>query len=228
MNLCVVCHNPAANEGNVRQGFGVTDATAYDGKPGEAYDMRNFIHALHAGGETNMPIVIYRTRGIYFFGSQAGLDDYIATRNWPTTRRRHLQRRRGPGHLLQGVRFHQGHHGDARRDDGRLHLHAEHHRGVAGPHRHHRRLPVGMNRCDACHADTWRPATVDPTKGVAVTVDPGVAPFGNQLNDVLWGPTGASCMSCHQSGVPTVSSGSGSTTTARAGCPPRSRTAARR
>jgi hypothetical protein len=45
---------------------------------------------------------------------------------------------------------------------------------------------------------------VDPTKGVAVTVDPGVAPFGNQLNDVLWGPTGASCMSCHQYGVQSV------------------------
>ena len=48
---------------------------------------------------------------------------------------------------------------------------------------------------------------MDPTKGVAVTVDPGTGPFGNQLNDVLRGPTGTSCMSCHQWGVPSVNFG---------------------
>jgi hypothetical protein len=35
---------------------------------------------------------------------------------------------------------------------------------------------------------------------VAVTVAAGAAPWGNQLDDVLMGPTAASCMSCHQSG----------------------------
>ncbi|HQR30141.1 MAG TPA: hypothetical protein PLL32_07005, partial [Anaeromyxobacteraceae bacterium] len=60
--------------------------------------------------------------------------------------------------------------------------------------------PQGLNNCYACHASTWVPKAVDPAKGVAMTPDPGVAPWGNQLDDVLMGPTAASCMSCHQSG----------------------------
>jgi hypothetical protein len=48
------------------------------------------------------------------------------------------------------------------------------------------RLPPASEP-SARRADTsaraWRPAAVDPTKGVAVTVDPGTGPFGNQLND---------------------------------------------
>ena len=62
--------------------------------------------------------------------------------------------------------------------------------------------PQPLNNCGACHADGWVPATVDPTKGVAVTFDAGAAPWGNQLDDLLIGPTAASCMSCHQSGDP--------------------------
>jgi len=209
VNLCVVCHNPAANEGNVRQGFGVTATTAYDGKPGEAYDMRNFVHALHAGGETNMPIVIYRTRGIFFFGSQAGLDNYIATRNWPTTGGVTCKNAEGAvvtyykvyGSIPTGNKPGVDSAGlcttGVASTDGTWQVHTA---TIVD-------YPSALNRCDACHADTWRPATVDPAKGVAVTVDPGLAPFGDQLNDVLWGPTSASCMSCHQWGVPSVNFG---------------------
>ena len=210
VNLCVVCHNPAANEGNVRQGFGVTAEEAYDGKPGEAYDMRNFIHALHAGGETDMPIVIYRTRGIYFFGSQAALANYVATRNWPTSGGISCNGAEGPVtyYIVYGSSA-TGNVPEANPDGtckttGLL-------PSTNGTWQTHTATivdyPSGLNRCDACHASTWRPATVDPTKGVAVTVDPGVGPFGNQLNDVLWGPSGASCMSCHQSGVQTTQFG---------------------
>ena len=60
--------------------------------------------------------------------------------------------------------------------------------------------PQGLNNCGACHSNGWVPAAVDPTKGVAVTPDPGVVPWGNQLDDSLKGPTAASCFSCHQSG----------------------------
>ena len=60
--------------------------------------------------------------------------------------------------------------------------------------------PQVLNNCFACHADGWKPAAVDGSKAVALTVDPGAAPWGNQLDDVLMGPTAASCMSCHQSG----------------------------
>ena len=211
VNLCIVCHNPAANEGNNRQLFGVTAATAYDGKPGEAYDLRNMIHALHAGGETNMPYVVYRTRGIYFFGSQAALDGYIADRHWPNdpTQGVTCVNAEGAtvtyykvwGSIAQGNKPGVDAQGNcttgAASTDGAWQIHNA---TIVD-------YPSGLNRCDACHASNWRPAAVDPTKGVAVTVDPGVAPFGNQLDDVLWGPTSASCMSCHQWGVPAVNFG---------------------
>ena len=194
--------------------------------------MRNFIHALHAGGETDMPIVIYRTRGIYFFGSQAALDGYIADRHWPTTGGVTCNGAEGAGHLLQGVRLHRDR-ATSRRVDATTGACTTGAASTDGAWQVHTATivdyPSALNRCDACHADAWRPATVDPTKGVAVTVDPGAAPFGNQLNDVLRGPTSASCMSCHQSGVPASQLRAGrSTPTARAGCPPRSRTAGRR
>ncbi|HET8734092.1 MAG TPA: hypothetical protein VFM45_10010, partial [Anaeromyxobacteraceae bacterium] len=204
VNLCDVCHNPAANEGNVRQGMGVTAATAYDGKPGEAYDMRNFIHALHAGGETNMPIVIYRTRGIFFFGSQAALDNYVATRHWPVSGGVTCNGAEGPTTYYTVYGSTKGTTVTRDATTGNC---------VSTPNTDKEMqphtativdYPSGLNRCGACHANGWVPSTVDPTKGVAVTVDPGVAPFNNQLNDVLWGATGASCMSCHQWGVPSV------------------------
>jgi len=39
------------------------------------------------------------------------------------------------------------------------------------------------------------PATPPPAR----SADPGAAPWGNQIDDVLMGPTTAFCMSCHQS-----------------------------
>ncbi len=78
--LCIMCHNPAANEKNNRVGMGVDASEAYDGKPGQTYDLRYMIHAIHSAGETNAPLVYYRTNGIYAFGSQAAID---ALPNWP-------------------------------------------------------------------------------------------------------------------------------------------------
>jgi OmcA/MtrC family decaheme c-type cytochrome len=80
VDLCVICHNPAANEKNVRVGLGVTASEAYDGKPGQTYDFRYMLHAIHSAGETNAPLVYYRSNGIYAFGSQAAID---ALPNWP-------------------------------------------------------------------------------------------------------------------------------------------------
>ena len=161
--------------------------------------------------------------------ARLGLDNYIATRNWPTTGGITCIGAEGEvtyykvyGSINYGTKPSRnattGACEFAPSTDGTWQIHTA---TIVD-------YPSALNRCDACHADGWRPAAVDPTKGVAVTVDPGVAPFGNQLDDVLWGPTSASCMSCHQWGVPAVNFGWRSTRTARAGCPPPSRTVGRR
>ncbi|HET7754053.1 MAG TPA: cytochrome c3 family protein [Anaeromyxobacteraceae bacterium] len=74
VELCVTCHNPAANEANNRVGMGITAANSYDGRNGQTYDLRYMIHAIHSAGETNRPLVYYRSNGIYAFGSQAAID----------------------------------------------------------------------------------------------------------------------------------------------------------
>ena len=144
VDLCVVCHNPASSDGNNRQLFGVTAATAYDGKPGETYDMRNLVHALHAGGETDMPIVIYPDPRHLLLREPGGARRLHRHAALADHRRRDLHRRRGRGHLLQGVRLDRpGQQAVAQRDDGRLRVRSQHRRRVADPHRHHRRLPDG-------------------------------------------------------------------------------------
>jgi hypothetical protein len=204
--LCSMCHNPAANETNVRVGFGVTAAEAYDGKPGESYDLRNMVHAIHSAGESGRAIVIYRTRGIYFFGSQAALDEAIANRNWPTTGGITCQGAEGPqtsykvyGSIASGTVPEANPDGTCKTTglvastDGTWQVH-----NVVLVH-----YPQPLNNCGACHSAGWTPATADGSKAVGVTVDAGAAPWGNQLDDVLQGPTATSCMSCHQSGDPT-------------------------
>ena len=82
VDLCVTCHNPASNDKNWRDSYGVTAPNSYDGKAGETYDLRTMVHAIHSSGDTAMPWVIYRgNNGVYAFGSQAALD---ALPNWPT------------------------------------------------------------------------------------------------------------------------------------------------
>jgi len=82
VDLCVTCHNPAANEKNNRVNMGVVATEAYAGKVGESYDMRNRVHAIHSAGESGQPLVDYRSNGIYFFGSKAAL---AAATSWPST-----------------------------------------------------------------------------------------------------------------------------------------------
>jgi OmcA/MtrC family decaheme c-type cytochrome len=78
--LCIMCHNEASSEQNVREGYGVDASEAYDGKAGQTYGFKTMLHAIHATGDTGAPYVIYRTRGIFAFaGSEAVL------RNWPGT-----------------------------------------------------------------------------------------------------------------------------------------------
>lgn len=78
VDLCVMCHNEASSEQNVREGYGVDATEAYDGKSGQTYGFKSMLHAFHASGEATKPIVIYRSFGIYAF---APTRDMLP--NWP-------------------------------------------------------------------------------------------------------------------------------------------------
>ncbi len=80
VEMCIMCHNEASNEQNVREGMGVVASEAYDGKAGQTYGFKSMLHAIHSAGETGAPIVIYRNRGIYAW---AGSEDLLV--NWPGT-----------------------------------------------------------------------------------------------------------------------------------------------
>ena len=81
VGMCILCHNSAANEQNVRVGMGVDPSEAYDGKIGETYEMKTMLHRIHSAGEEGSPpFVIYRNRGIYGFAT----DDSLLP-NWPGT-----------------------------------------------------------------------------------------------------------------------------------------------
>jgi len=81
VDYCLVCHNAASSEQNVRVGLGVDSSEAYDGQVGETYEMKTMVHRIHSAGEEGLPpYVIYRGRGIYGFAT----DDSLLP-NWPGT-----------------------------------------------------------------------------------------------------------------------------------------------
>jgi OmcA/MtrC family decaheme c-type cytochrome len=77
VDMCIICHNPASSDQNNRVAMGVDKSESYDGKVGQTYEFKTMLHAIHSSGETGAPIVIYRTRGIYAWGSLEAL------KNWP-------------------------------------------------------------------------------------------------------------------------------------------------
>jgi len=79
--MCILCHNSASNEKNVRVGMGVDASEAYDGKAGETFEMKTMLHRVHSAGTAGVPpYVIYRNRGIYAWAT----DDSLLP-NWPGT-----------------------------------------------------------------------------------------------------------------------------------------------
>ena len=81
VGMCILCHNSASNEKNVRVGMGVDESEAYDGKSGETFEMKTMLHRVHSAGvEGQPPYVIYRNRGIYAFAPDESL-----LPNWPGT-----------------------------------------------------------------------------------------------------------------------------------------------
>jgi OmcA/MtrC family decaheme c-type cytochrome len=181
VELCVMCHNPASNDKNWRNTYGVVASESYDGRDGMTYDLRYMVHAIHSAGETDAPWVLYRgNNGIYAFGSRAALD---ALPNWPGAGSFPVF---GSDTALDGT-------------------------AQAATTRNHNEIvvhyPRALNDCNACHADGWQMSTPNPTLSMPVTLDAGAAPWGGQLDDVLLGATASSCMSCHQSGDPAVQFG---------------------
>ena len=61
VDMCILCHNSASNEKNVRVGLGVDASEAYDGKVGETFEMKTMLHRIHSAGvEGQPPYVIYQ------------------------------------------------------------------------------------------------------------------------------------------------------------------------
>ncbi|MDJ0699747.1 MAG: hypothetical protein QNJ07_07800 [Woeseiaceae bacterium] len=81
VGMCILCHNSASNEKNVRVGMGVDESEAYDGRTGETYEMKTMLHRIHSAGvDGQPPYLIYRNRGIYAFAPDESL-----LPNWPGT-----------------------------------------------------------------------------------------------------------------------------------------------
>jgi OmcA/MtrC family decaheme c-type cytochrome len=82
VTMCVMCHNAASSEKNVRVGWGVEASEAYDGKTGETYEFKTMLHKVHSAGiEGQNPFVIYRTnQGIFAWAPEGTM-----LPNWPGT-----------------------------------------------------------------------------------------------------------------------------------------------
>jgi OmcA/MtrC family decaheme c-type cytochrome len=176
VTMCVMCHNPASSDQNNRVAMGVDKPEAYDGKVGQTYEFKSMLHALHTASEEGQkPLVIYRTRGIY-----AWAPDESLLPNWGTTPPCEKQT---PTPDIQEYRVFGG--------DPTLDVSCQ-------PFTFHApTYPRLANDCAACHKADFA-VMPDPTKAVATTLDAGVAPWNNQIDDVLQGATSAACTSCHQ------------------------------
>jgi OmcA/MtrC family decaheme c-type cytochrome len=182
VTMCVMCHNEASSEQNVRVGMGVDASEAYDGLPGQTYGFKSMLHMLHGAGLTGQkPTVIYRTRGIYAWATSTSL-----LPNWPTTAptcRSSVDTATGPisGHIVFGA-------------DPAAATRCQTHNFHAPTY------PRDINECEACHVSNFA-VVPDQTKAVATTLNAGALPWANQLDDTLQGAGAAACTSCHQDGA---------------------------
>ncbi|MBT8089720.1 MAG: hypothetical protein KJO01_05880 [Gammaproteobacteria bacterium] len=171
VGMCILCHNSASNEKNVRVGLGVDASEAYDGKTGETFEMKTMLHRVHSAGiEGSPPYVIYRNRGIYAFAP-----DTSELPNWPGT---------GP-QVVFGSDFQtNGNPGDA----------------VINHNFHAATYPRALNACTACHTEDFT-VIPDQTEAMATTTEAGSEEWANQLDDVLQGAGTTACITCHKDGA---------------------------
>jgi hypothetical protein len=221
IELCVMCHNPDSSEQQNRAAMGLDVTKTYDGRLGQTYDLRTMVHAIHAAGETSANLVYYRSNGVYAFGSKASI---AAIPNWKTTPKIECAGlvEGNPGQVVSYMVY-------GSIPTGTVSVPTASGAGSAvttdpsgacstlstdrlpagytkGTYRPFNEIPVeyprALNDCSACHVGTV--SLPNPNLAVAVTEEIGGTTASNLLDDVLVGPTTASCMSCHQSGDPTT------------------------
>jgi hypothetical protein len=196
--LCVICHNPSAGERNVRESTfrilkadnTVDTSKTYDGKTNETYDLRYMLHAIHGVSKRGVPLVIYRSRGIYAFvppvyetvfdatEGSSGANVEVETAfpfptGWPTPPDNTVF-----GSLRPAPPQPQGTQTNA----------TPHNWTVV-------HYPKPPNECTACHV-AGQYFEADQTKAVALTIDPG-ANYQDQRDDLVIGPTAGACTACH-------------------------------
>jgi len=174
VDMCILCHNSASNEQNVRVGMGVEPSEAYEGKAGQTFEMKSMLHAIHSAGDVgrggvNMaPIVIYRNRGIY-----AWAEDRDMLSNWPGEGSQIVY---GSNDVTQNHNFHSPTYPRLENDCGACHV-------------------EGFK---ALFPD----AGVAMASTLAATEEPGEdTVWSNQLDDVLQGAGASSCTTCHSDGA---------------------------
>lgn len=171
--MCILCHNSAANEQNVRTAtMGIDPADTYDGQVGETYELKSMLHAIHSANyefeddRKNPPLVIYRGRGVYAFAP----DDSLLP-NWPGT---------GSQTVFGSTIDNEGNPGSY----------------VINHNFHAPTYPRLLNDCAACHV-AGLPVQPDQTKAMATTVEAGSEDWDDQIDDVLQGATSTACITCH-------------------------------
>jgi OmcA/MtrC family decaheme c-type cytochrome len=171
VGMCILCHNSASNEKNVRTAtMGIDPADTYDGRTGQTFEMKTMLHRIHSAGVTGQPpYVIYRGRGIYAFAPEG-----TVLPNWPGT----------------GV---QEVFGSTIDNDGNPGTYSIAHNF------HSPTYPRSLNECAACHVATL-PVQPDQTKAMASTQDAGGSVWDDQTDDVLQGAATTACITCHAAG----------------------------
>ena len=172
VDYCLVCHNAASNEQNVRTGtMGVDPADAYDGRAGETFEMKTMVHRIHSAGESANPYVIYRGRGVYGFA-----EDESLLPNWP-----------GTGSQVV--------YGSTIANDGTPGSYVVNHNFHAPTY------PRGLYDCAACHVDGSVDFQPDQRLAMANTREAGSGVWEDQLDDTLQGAATTACVTCHADGA---------------------------
>jgi OmcA/MtrC family decaheme c-type cytochrome len=204
VQMCVICHNSASSDQNNRVTMGVDKTEAYDGRVGQTYEFKTMLHALHTAAEQTKTLAIYRTRGIYAWAPEG-----VTPPNWTTAAAckvvSPIAPATTPAAFVDVAPFEAVPAGMQVTTTGNIVNGASKNAdGTTYPtvacqvhNLYHPTYPRLFNDCAACHTATFS-TMVDQTKGVATTIDAGVAPFNNQLDDSLQGANAAACTSCHQ------------------------------